>query len=262
MSNPDPFSSTTTRNLLQHIVSPKLVSDGSTGVVARTDLINVDDLRMSGKVILPTTTSSFTVCNSSAIPTNRGDSAIAIGNGAGTTSQSLQAIAIGSLSGYLSQGAGAVALGSSAGTTSQTDNAVAIGSSAGQTSQGANAIAIGSSAGNANQSAGAIAIGNNASSVSQGVNSIAIGNGSGGTGNQGANSISIGYYNSFGTAVIPASNIVINATGAITNIGVNGGPANCCYINPIRNVTGGAVPSGFRPMYWNPTTSEIIVVSP
>ena len=39
----DPFSGTTTRDLLQHIISPKIVSDGSTGYTVKTDIINVDN---------------------------------------------------------------------------------------------------------------------------------------------------------------------------------------------------------------------------
>ncbi len=38
----DPFSGTTTRNLLQHIISPKIVSDGTGGYTVKTDLINID----------------------------------------------------------------------------------------------------------------------------------------------------------------------------------------------------------------------------
>lgn len=39
----DPFSGTNTRNLLEHIISPKVVSDGSNGYVVKTDLINIDN---------------------------------------------------------------------------------------------------------------------------------------------------------------------------------------------------------------------------
>ena len=41
----DPFANTTTvKNILQHIISPKIVSDGSGGYVTKTDLVNVDHL--------------------------------------------------------------------------------------------------------------------------------------------------------------------------------------------------------------------------
>ena len=40
----DPFSGTNTRNLLQRILSPKLVSDGVNGYQVKMDLINVDNV--------------------------------------------------------------------------------------------------------------------------------------------------------------------------------------------------------------------------
>ena len=41
----DPFANTTTvKNILQHIISPKIVSDGAGGYVTKTDLVNVDNL--------------------------------------------------------------------------------------------------------------------------------------------------------------------------------------------------------------------------
>jgi hypothetical protein len=45
----DPFANTTTvKNILQHIISPKLVSDGSGGYVSKTDVVNVHNLVFSG----------------------------------------------------------------------------------------------------------------------------------------------------------------------------------------------------------------------
>jgi hypothetical protein len=39
----DPFANTTTvKNILQHVLSPKIVSDGSGGYVTKTDLVNID----------------------------------------------------------------------------------------------------------------------------------------------------------------------------------------------------------------------------
>ncbi len=40
----DPFSGTNTRNILQHIISPKVVSDGATGYAVKTDIINLDHI--------------------------------------------------------------------------------------------------------------------------------------------------------------------------------------------------------------------------
>ena len=45
----DPFSGSNTRNLLQHIISPKIVSDGSSGYAVKTDLINIDNVYASGR---------------------------------------------------------------------------------------------------------------------------------------------------------------------------------------------------------------------
>ena len=44
MSN-DPFANTTTvKNILNHIISPKIVKDGSGGYTTKTDLVNIDNL--------------------------------------------------------------------------------------------------------------------------------------------------------------------------------------------------------------------------
>jgi len=41
----DPFANTTTvKNILQHIISPKLVNDGSGGYVSKTDVVNVHNI--------------------------------------------------------------------------------------------------------------------------------------------------------------------------------------------------------------------------
>jgi len=88
---------------------------------------------------------------------------VALGSGAGQTSQATQAIAIGWKAGGSTQGTTAVAIGVSAGQTAQGAGAVAIGVSAGAASQGANAIAIGNLAGQTSQFAGSICL--NASGV-------------------------------------------------------------------------------------------------
>jgi hypothetical protein len=49
----DPFSGTNTRNILQHIISPKIVSDGSSGYAVKADLINIDDIYISGTAYGP-----------------------------------------------------------------------------------------------------------------------------------------------------------------------------------------------------------------
>ncbi len=61
----DPFSSTNTRNLLQHLISPKIVSDGSTGYAVKTDLINIDHVYSNVKgTVTANGTTDVSVTNS------------------------------------------------------------------------------------------------------------------------------------------------------------------------------------------------------
>jgi hypothetical protein len=44
----DPFANTiTVKNILQHVISPKIVKDGNGGYITKTDLVNVDTLVFS-----------------------------------------------------------------------------------------------------------------------------------------------------------------------------------------------------------------------
>jgi fructose-1-phosphate kinase PfkB-like protein len=62
------------------------------------------------------------------------------------------------------------------------------------------------------------------------------------------------------------NSIILNATGA----NLNQTTANTFTVKPVRAVTSvtfaaptsGSIPAGFSPMYYNPTTGEIIVVTP
>ena len=120
-------------------------------------------------------------------------------------------IALGSGAGATSQGATSIAVGYNAGNNSQGIRSVAVGGIAGAGSQGSGAVAIGYSAGNISQGVGAIAIGDSAGNTSQGINAIAIGSGAGSS-SQAANSI------------------VLNATGSALN-----GAAAGLYVNPVRS---------------------------
>jgi hypothetical protein len=52
----DPFANTTTvKNILQHIISPKIVSDGSGGYITKTDLVNVDNIIFQSSSTTPGT---------------------------------------------------------------------------------------------------------------------------------------------------------------------------------------------------------------
>ena len=176
----------------------------------------------------------------------QGYSAIAIGTGAGNVNQGLKAIAIGDNCGGEYQSANSIAIGSLSGRFSQAEESVSLGRDTGFQSQGTRSISVGTQAGSFYQSPYAIALGYQA-----------------GRYNQGANSVSIGSYAGFGdqsaNATGQANNsIVINATGAnLTN-----NTANTFTVKPVRAVSGGVAPAGFSPMYYNPTTGEIIVVTP
>jgi hypothetical protein len=124
---------------------------------------------------------------------------------------------------------------------------VAIGTQAGFTGQGELAVAIGIQSGYDTQGNNSVAIGRNAGYITQGANAVAIGS-KAGISSQANNSI------------------VINATGN----NLNQTTANTFTVKPVRAVTSvtfaaptaGSIPAGFAPMYYNPTTGEIIVVTP
>jgi hypothetical protein len=124
-----------------------------------------------------------------------------------------------------------IALGAGAGTTSQGASAIAIGAGTGTTSQGASAIAIGPSSGQSGQLANAIAIGQYAGNEIQGIKAVAIGFNAGYTG-QGTNAIAIG--NLAGETNQTAGSVVLNASGVALN-----GAAAGFYVDPIRSATNG-----------------------
>jgi len=54
MASSDPFSGTNTRNLLQHVFSPKLVQNVTGGYDVKVDVLNVDRINITGDLIGPT----------------------------------------------------------------------------------------------------------------------------------------------------------------------------------------------------------------
>jgi hypothetical protein len=55
----DPFANTTTvKNILQHVLSPKIVNDGLGGYVTKTDLVNIDVVNARNVVASSTVTAS------------------------------------------------------------------------------------------------------------------------------------------------------------------------------------------------------------
>lgn len=162
---------------------------------------------------------------------------IAIGSSAGQTGQQALSVAIGSAAGQTNQQSDSVAVGRSSGESGQGSSSVAIGPFTGQTSQGQQSVAIGMSAGKTNQREASIAIGIASGFTDQGRNSIAIG--------------------TFAGAANQADNtIILNASGGFLNGVV--AQTSSFYVNPIRTIVNGSLPSGFFNMAYNPTTSEII----
>jgi hypothetical protein len=141
-------------------------------------------------------------------------SAVAVGRQAGQTTQGQNTVAVGNAAGGSSQGTNSVAVGASAGQTSQGTFSVAIGSAAGSNTQGTQAVAIGSGAGITTQQAAAVAVGINAGASNQGINTVAIGRECANT-NQGASSVAIG--NSAGQATQGASSVAIGVNAGTTN---------------------------------------------
>jgi len=80
----------------------------------------------------------------------QGDDTVAIGFGAGATSQNQASVAIGLNAGNNTQGQRAVAIGVSAGSQNQGDGSVAIGDKADINGNSANCLSINSSGGNLN----------------------------------------------------------------------------------------------------------------
>jgi hypothetical protein len=73
---------------------------------------------------------------------------------------------------------------------------------------------------------------------------------------QGTNAIAIGAY-AASRSQFPNS-IVINSTGSdLPSLG-----SGTTVIQSLRQVSGGTAPGGFSPVYWNPTSGELIVVTP
>lgn len=116
---------------------------------------------------------------------------IAIGNGAGTTSQGANAVAVGHDAGLTSQGAKSIAIGHEAGHSSQNNTSVAVGNLAGKTAQGLNSVAIGNVAGMTAQGYQSVAVGMFAGRTSQTYNAVAVGANAGHT-SQGNSSVAIG----------------------------------------------------------------------
>jgi hypothetical protein len=206
------------------MISPKIVSDGATGYVVKSDLINVDNLYLTGNVY----SNGSQITNPYiSVKSNLQGGEIAIGEGSGQTSQ----------------GNFCVAIGANAGKTSQLDYAVAIGVGTGGSSQGNRSVAIGAGACQLSQGTDAVAIGFDTAINSQGASSIAIGR------YAGTNDVVAST-----SAPQAANSIIINATGSF----LPNATASTCIIKPIRgDTTTNLTNAGFKQLYYNPTTGEL-----
>ena len=267
-SGNDPFSGSNTRNLLQHIVSPKIVEDGSGGYEVKIDLTNVDNIYASGTVygsgggigITGTASNEYLVWDENAQQWVLGGtpSSTSVYLGAGSTGTSTENVCVG----LYTQAAGSsvsightiyssisdVTIGNS--TTSVANANVTIGTNA--RSNGAD-VCIG---GNALGAGGSVVIGYNAkvapprgmdspysgsvvigiSARSAGDNSIIIGKGANNNGVTGNGNC-----------------IVLDATRGLITPTQTG-----FYAAPVR-APGVRDLDGFYPVMYNPTTNEFIV---
>lgn len=66
----DPFSGSNTQNILVHIVSPKIVNDGSGGYTVKTDLINIDHIYSNANGTVTANGTSSVFVSNAAITAN------------------------------------------------------------------------------------------------------------------------------------------------------------------------------------------------
>lgn len=246
----DPFSGTNTKNLLQHLFTPKIVSSTG-GYAVKVDLINVDDIYISGNVYGPSGPIASGL-GASLGPTGsfsfRGPTgAVLFYNGSSVTGTS----------NFVSNGSN---ISLSKIDISSSDNRVAIGGSSagGGSSQAPYSVAVGYNASASNGGTGSISIGSSAGSKGQGVGSIAIGYKAAELVGQGDYSIALGC-NAHSLTNQSANSIVINATSsAFPSNSSTQVPSGSLNIKPIRSdTTDNLVTGSFAPMYYNNTSGEI-----
>jgi hypothetical protein len=261
----DPFSGSNTRNLLQHLVSPKIVENGTGGYEVRVDLTNVDNIYASGTVysggggigITGTATNEYLVWNETTKEWVIGGTppSTSVYLAAGSTGTSSENVCVGlytqaagssvSIGHTIYSGVGDVTIGNS--TTSSGGNNVTIGKNA---ISGGSSVCIGANTTSADEcviiglntrtfpdgvgdppKTGSIVIGANA--VSGGPNSIIIGNKA----------------NNVDTPV--GTSIILDATGGNILAGFAG--LTGFYAAPIRSDN-----TQTLAMAYNPVTYEIV----
>ena len=208
---------------------------------------------------------------------------IAIGHHAGRVAQGANSIAIGfraAPDGTLAaSSANTISIGATSGSLLDQDStfAIAVGSCAGQAGR-TGAIAIGTLANRTGPPSGdssfsvvmgylagsegvqeqAIVIGANAASGQYaGQSSVIIGPGAGTTL---ANSVVLGRATLTTSNAAMVNGIVINGTNAPITVTGSIGPG--FWVKPIRSVANTGATAGFQPVYWDPTSGEIIIITP
>jgi hypothetical protein len=263
----DPFSGSNTRNLLQHIVSPKIVENGTGGYEVRIDLTNVDNIYASGTIygggggigITGTASNEYLVWDDNAQQWVIGGTppSTSVYLAAGSTGTSTENVCVGlytqaagssvSIGHTIYSGLADVTIGNS--TTSSGGNNVTIGKNA---ISGGNDVCIGSHTTSVGE---CVVIGVNARTFPGApddppkTGSVVIG---GNAVSGGPNSIVIGHQANNNDEPVGTS-IILDATGGLLRPSIPG-----FYAAPVREITGD-LPEGFFPVYYNPTTSEFIV---
>jgi len=188
---------------------------------------------------------------------NQLQAATAVGAGAGASNQGTQAVALGNEAGYSNQRPNAVAAGYQAGFTLQGEGAVAVGFQAGNSGQGENAVAVGFQAGNSGQGANAVAIGYLTATVAQPLDSVCVGPNNTMQGVTGG--VVIGNQVTLTTgAAATYGAVVLNGTNTALSVGLSVLQPAGFWVTPVRNVNDA---TGLIPMYYDPTTKEVVTVS-
>jgi hypothetical protein len=218
---------------------------------------------------------------------HQGHGAVAVGKQSGYCHQGTNAVAVGNYAGRCYQGNASVAIGYYAAQNCQQTNAIAIGPYAAYTDNTSFTLQHDGSTCGPNDGANGTITVNTAYGISDirpgmyiydnGYNNVLITAVNGHTltlasapnagsvtpnynftirARQGTNAIAIGAYAASKTQF--PNSIVINATGSDLPSAGSG----TLVIQSLRQVTGGSIPTGFYQVAWNPTTGEMIAVTP
>jgi len=221
---------TATGNVTPHTIqftNPTTAFTTTGNVSVGGDISISSNLKMNDVVFINATGANMVAIGNGAGTTSQAADGVAIGHDAATTSQGTKSVAIGNLTATTSQGTRSVAVGYAAGWNTQGDNAVAIGNHAAQNTQGYGTVTVGYKSGQQSQGAQAVAIGMEAGNSGQTSNAVAIGFESGKT-NQGASAVAVGH--KAGETNQGDNSIILNATG----VALDSTTASSFHVKPVR----------------------------